>query len=71
MHTKKTIIKEYKVTTKYFLCEVTGGEIQYHDPDEDIEEILWKNRTDITTLMLTYPEDKEIIERLLDTIKSS
>ena len=23
LHTKKTIIKEYKVTTKYFLCEIT------------------------------------------------
>lgn len=32
LHTKKTIIKEYKVTTQYFLCEITGGDIQYKDP---------------------------------------
>lgn len=65
LHTKKTIIKEYKVTTQYFLCEVTGGEIQYQDPDEEIEEISWKNSNEFSKLMLTYPEDQEVIEQLL------
>ena len=70
LHTKKTIIKDYNVTTHYFLCEVTGGEIRYHDPDEEIDEIAWKNRSEISTLMHTYPEDKAIIEQLLDSISS-
>ena len=70
LHTKKTIIQDYKVTTQYYLCEITGGEILYHDPDEDIEEISWKNRSEISTLLHTYPEDKEIIEQLLDTINT-
>lgn len=65
LHTKNTIIKEYKVTTQYFLCEVTGGEIQYQDPDEEIEEISWKNSNEFSKLMLTYPEDQEVIEQLL------
>lgn len=65
LHTKKTIIKEYKVTTQYFLCEITGGEIQYQDPDEEIEEISWKNSNEFSKLMLTYPEDQEVIEQLL------
>ncbi|MGA4517094.1 NUDIX hydrolase [Solibacillus silvestris] len=67
LHTKKTIIKEYKVTTKYFLCEITGGDIQYNDPDEEIEEITWMNRNEISKLIYTYPEDQEVIEQLLSS----
>ena len=70
LHTKKTIIKDYKVTTHYFLCEVTGGEIHYQDPDEEIEEISWKNSNDISTLLLTYPEDREVIEQLLSNFNA-
>lgn len=65
LHTKKTIIQDYKVTTQYFLCEITGSHIQYHDPDEEIEEISWKNHHDLSQLIHTYPEDQEMIEQLL------
>lgn len=65
LHTKKTIIKEYKVTTQYFLCEITGGKMQYQDPDEEIEEIAWKNRSEISQFIHTYQEDLEVIEQLL------
>lgn len=67
LHTKKTIIKEYKVTTQYFLCEITGGDIQYKDPDEEIEEISWMNSSEISKLIYTYPEDQEVIEQLLSS----
>ena len=59
LHTKNTIIKNYKVTTQYFLCEIFGGQIQYHDPDEEIEEISWKNHHDLSKLIHTYPEDQD------------
>ena len=65
LHTKKTIIKDYKVTTQYFLCEITGGKIQYQDPDDEIEEISWKNDSEISKLIYTYPEDQEVIGQLL------
>ena len=65
---KETNIKEYKVTTQYFLCEITGGEIQYQDPDEEIEEISWKNSIEISKLTHTYPEDQEVIEQLLSNL---
>ncbi|MEK4627100.1 MAG: NUDIX hydrolase [Solibacillus sp.] len=68
LHTKKAIIKDYKVTTKYFLCEITGGKIQYHDPDETIVEISWKNKYEISKLIHVYPEDLKIIEELLMTV---
>lgn len=67
LHTKKTIIKEYKVTTQYFLCEITGGDIQYKDPDEEIEEISWMNNSEVSKLIYTYPEDQEVIEQLLSS----
>ena len=70
LHTKKTIIQDYKVTTQYYLCEITGGEILYHDPDEEIEEISWKNSSDISALLLTYPEDREVIEQLLSHLNA-
>ena len=65
LHTKKKIIQDYKVTTQYFLCEITGGEIQYRDPDEEIEEISWKTSSDISKLIHTYPEDQEVIEKCI------
>ena len=70
LHTKKTIIQDYKVTTQYYLCEITGGETLYHDPDEEIEEISWKNSSDISALLLTYPEDREVIEQLLSHLNA-
>lgn len=70
LHTKKTIIQDYLVTTQYFLCEITGGNIQFHDPDEEIEEISWKDRNEISKLNHTYPEDQEIIEQFLLNIFS-
>ncbi|WP_332650412.1 NUDIX hydrolase [Lysinibacillus sp. 54212] len=65
IHTKNSIIKDYKVTPHHFLCEIIGGKLQYHDPDEEIEEISWKNNSEISTIIHNYPEDKEIIEQLL------
>jgi len=68
LHTKKTKIKDYKVTSQYLLCEITGGDIKYQDPDNEIEEISWKNSNEISKLILTYPEDKEVIEQLLSNL---
>lgn len=68
LYIKETNIKEYKVTTQYFLCEITGGEIQYQDPDEEIEEISWKNSSEISKLIHTYSEDQVVIEQLLSNL---
>lgn len=64
LHTKKAIIKNYAVTTDYFLCEITGGAIEYLDPDEEIAEIAWKHRDELATLVHTYPEDLALIAPL-------
>ncbi|MEO4052689.1 NUDIX hydrolase [Solibacillus sp. CAU 1738] len=61
LHTKKTVIGNYDVTTYYFLCEVVSGQITYHDPDEIIEEIAWKTYDELASLQHDYPEDKEVL----------
>lgn len=61
LHIKKAVIKNYNVTTHYFLCEIIDGQVTYHDPDDSIEEIAWKTYEDIKTLKHDYPEDKEML----------
>lgn len=61
LYVKKTIIKNYNVALNYFLCEVTGGEISYHDPDEAIEEIAWKNEKEMSGLVHDYPDDLDML----------
>ena len=65
LHTKEAIIDTYQVTTHYFLCEVIGGEISYHDPDEEIEEVGWKSINELAFIEHVYPEDVQLLEQLL------
>ena len=62
---KKAIIKNYDVTTYYFICTYIGGSIQYHDPDEMIEEIGWKSKEQLREIELLYPEDADMLKELL------
>lgn len=61
LHIKKAVIKNYDVTTYYFLCEVIEGQITYHDPDDSIEEIAWKTYEEVVALEHDYPEDQEML----------
>ena len=65
LHTKEAIIDTYQVTTYYFLCEVIGGEISYHDPDEEIEEVRWKNINELVSIEHVFPEDVQLLVQLL------
>ena len=65
LHIKEAIINSYQVTTHYFLCEIIGGEIAYHDPDDSIEEIDWKTSNKLTTIEHDYPEDVQLLKELL------
>ena len=65
LHKKEIIVKEYKVSTQYFLCEITGGDMSYHDPDQIIVEIAWKDIDELAVINHDYPEDKTVIEDLL------
>ena len=66
LHIKKTIRKNYDVTTYYFLCELIEGQISYQDPDDAIEEIAWKTYEEVLELQHDYPEDQEILLSFLD-----
>ena len=61
LHVKRTIIKNHDVALHYFLCEVTEGQISYHDPDDAIEEIAWKTGRELSGLIHDYPEDRELL----------
>ena len=65
LHTKKTTIFDYDVTTYYFLCEVVGGALTYHDPDELVEEIKWVPFEGLLQVAHEYPEDIHIIQELI------
>lgn len=62
---KNVEIGEYDVTTHYFLCDLIGGEITYHDPDDSIEEIEWKTFEELKNIPLLYEEDLEGLLALL------
>lgn len=64
---KKALIKNYEVTTYYFLCEVIGGGISYHDPDDAIEEIAWKSAKEFVGLQHDYPEDLDMLFSFLNS----
>jgi len=68
IHIKKAIIKNYDVTTYYFLCRVIEGQISYHDPDDSIEEIAWKTYKEIKELQHEYPEDQEILNSIFNDV---
>ncbi|MDQ0427528.1 8-oxo-dGTP pyrophosphatase MutT (NUDIX family) [Planomicrobium stackebrandtii] len=58
---KREIVENYDVTTYYFKCEITDGELSYADPDEEIEEISWKTYEDLLAIQHDYPEDLEML----------
>lgn len=62
VHIKNVAIGEYDVSTHYYLCELVGGQITYHDPDDSIEEIGWKKIKDFDDIEWNYKEDKEWIK---------
>ena len=62
---KKSVIKNYQVTTHYYYCTYIGGAIQYHDSDETIEEIGWKSIEQLREIELLYPEDTDMLKELL------
>ncbi|EIM06824.1 Nudix hydrolase family protein [Planococcus antarcticus DSM 14505] len=66
IYTKTLVNGNYDVTTYYFLCEITEGQISYEDPDEEIEEIAWKTSEDLLTMQHDYPEDQEMLLSFLD-----
>lgn len=67
---KNVAIAEYDVTTHYYLCEIVGGQITYHDPDDSIEEIDWKKISDFDEIEWMFEEDKERINNLVTILRT-
>lgn len=67
------IVKEMKVKkgrhdeldismeVRYFSVKVIGGVMNIQDPDGLIHDIAWKTSEELTTLELSFPEDREFL----------
>ena len=57
---------EYEI--HYFLVKKIGGQRLFNDPDNLIYDIAWKNREEIKTLSLSYPEDMDYLLDYISTV---
>ncbi|MFJ7736330.1 NUDIX domain-containing protein [Lysinibacillus sp. NPDC097287] len=53
------------IEVHYFLVKLIGGKRKIQDPDNLIYDIAWKTIDEINTKDLSFPEDREIFNRLL------
>ena len=49
----------------YFLVRVIGGERSIQDPDQLIYDVDWKGGTELNTLELTFPDDRDFLMRYI------
>lgn len=62
---KKSRIGDLAVEVHYFEVEITGGRAELNDPDELIYEIRWQSAEEIKSLLLSFPEDREFLLRVI------
>jgi len=60
---RKEKVHEYQV--EYFRCEIVGGEMCLHDPDEKIIKVEWVSKKRLQTIKLTFEEDRDYLTSLL------
>lgn len=70
LHTKSVQIGNYEVTSHYFLCELMSGGICFQDPDNEIEEIVWKTEAELKELLHDYPEDQQHLIKFMNRAAS-
>lgn len=67
-HIHEKLGESYGIQVKvhYYLVDIIGGAAEIHDPDGLIYEIAWKTSEEIESLILTFPEDRAFLIRLLN-----
>jgi ADP-ribose pyrophosphatase YjhB (NUDIX family) len=53
------------VHVHYFEVEITGGKATIQDPDGLIHDIRWITTDELSTLSLSFPEDREFLLKIL------
>ncbi|WP_096189636.1 NUDIX hydrolase [Evansella halocellulosilytica] len=53
----------------YFLIKLVGGEQKIQDPDHLIYDISWVAELDLENLILSFPEDRHFLLRLIQERK--
>lgn len=64
--TKNRIEKGISIKVKYYEVKIVGGSMHIQDPDELIYDIRWINLQELRYLNLTFPEDRNFLEGLLE-----
>ncbi|WP_047986187.1 NUDIX hydrolase [Ornithinibacillus californiensis] len=67
IHVKEIEIQGIAVTSYYFLVEKIGESDGIDDPDQLIEEFAWKSLNELDEIVHVYPEDKELIEGVINS----
>ncbi|MET3698862.1 ADP-ribose pyrophosphatase YjhB (NUDIX family) [Bacillus oleivorans] len=62
---KKGENSEWIFEVRYFYTKWIGGERKFQDPDQLIYDIAWKSADEIENLELTYPEDRDLLNRIV------
>lgn len=65
---KEVMIKNIHVQTHYFKVQKMGESIGINDPDNIIETVDWKSLKDLEKIEHAYPEDKEFLIKIINSI---
>jgi 8-oxo-dGTP diphosphatase len=65
LHKKIGVTFGVPVKVQYFLAEVESGTPTIQDPDGLIHDIRWVSLKELEHLLLSFPEDKEILVKYL------
>ncbi|MEI4621020.1 NUDIX hydrolase [Bacillus pfraonensis] len=66
VYEKKGNSNGYDVHIVYYVVEVIGGNKEICDPDGLIYEVGWKSSEEIEGIILSFPEDRKLLQRFIE-----
>ncbi|SIT75695.1 NUDIX hydrolase [Edaphobacillus lindanitolerans] len=60
--------KNEEVDVRYYEVMLTGGCMTIDDPDGLIHEVAWKGADEMAGLILSFPEDRDLLDSILSLI---
>ena len=65
LYQKDIIAFNSPAPVKYYKVKIIGGKPTIHDPDDLIYDIKWISKEQLSTLELSFPEDRETLLELM------
>lgn len=69
LHSKEGVSQGIDYKVQYFSAEMIGGSPVIQDPDGLIYDIRWVSWEELDTLVLSFPEDREVLCSYLSQVK--